>query len=510
MRSRHPIVQRWCRLAIFLFLASLTGPGGHAREQQQSVPRSGEVRLRLDQEGLIQGRFDWTWGPVRWFGLGSSEIMLQQEEAAPAGYQQKSVSLRSPLEDLSWTMGVQAGPLLLGPIRGRGIYHRFLDPTAGGVRWGALSEDSRFVPALHEGAQDRLGAALSFGGGAVPLGLDIWYLAREDRYQTEGLRGWFDLWPGGSAGRVGVLLSRVTLDEQRLRPLVEEGWLFPSPPLREPQGERQAITWELDRRRRPGDDGLWARSLGPRALIEMWRYQGGGTVVPRLAGTASASAGPPVLRWSGRVSAAERGFRTVEGGRPRYSRFSSLEAAHRSIHRATILEGHVRWAETRGWQEEQPGPQRQELDGLVSAGRLRLAGAPFLDRVALAGTVRQYPREEIATLYRGEARLHLRSPGGGVRFRVSGGGDSRDQRSLAGVFSLLAPLGARRRSLSVSAAGRVQWDSREGPAHWYGSLDAGVPLGKGWRFIPRVRVDQDVRRDDPRELTGSITLEGRF
>lgn len=436
--------------------------------------------------------------------------MLHQEEAAPPGYQKKSVSLRSPLEGLSWTMGAQAGPLVLGPIRGRGIYHRFFDPTAGGVLWGALFEESRFVPALQEGDQDRLGAALSLGGGAVPLGFDLWYLAREDRYQSEGVRGWVDLGPGGAAGRLGVLLSRVTLDEERLRSPEKQGWLFAAPPLRSNQSERQAVTWELDRRRRPGEEGLWARTRGPQALVEVWRYQDEGRGPPRLAGTASASAGPEALRWSGRVSGAERGFRTVEGGRTRYSRSSSVQVAHRSLHPAAILESHLRWSGTRGWKEEHPGPSRQELEGVVSAGRVRLAGAPLLDRVALVGAVQRYPREELDTVYRGEARLHLRSPGGTLRFRVSGRGDTRDQRSLAGVFSLLTPLGSRRRSLSVSAAARVQWDSREGPAHWYGSLDGGIPLGARWRLMPRLRVDQDVRRDDPRELTGSITLEGRF
>lgn len=454
-----------------------------------SLPRAGaemhgEVRTRLDHEGTLTSRAILLYGPTRWFYLARSSVTLREEEDAPAGYQSSRVRLRSPLEDREVSLGVEAGPLILGPIEGRGLYHRLRDPTAGGAGWSALTDRSRFVPILDPEIQDRRGLAFTLGREPGPAGLAAWYFERDAHVRVEGLDGWFSPLPGGQLGRFGVLLARIQPAEERFGDPGDDPWFYLLPPRAPLERRLQAVYWEFRRPERFRSD--------PRVLVEGWR-QRSSLRPPLFAGNAFASLGPPALRGTVRFAAADRGFLTLQEGRTTHSRLVATELSHRSVYSRLILNGTGRWSRAWRWSEEEPGPYRDEGEIMIAGDRLRLSRLPLLQRVFLKGRLRK--AEEESSLLRDvrtEAGVTLLLEP--VRVSFSGAAEREGYRSAAASLVVLAPAGrlARGRSLLVELSGRCRWFRGEELESWHVSAALGVPLGAGWRVSLRSRLENDL------------------
>jgi hypothetical protein len=478
-----------------LFLPSTVGGQTH-----------GSLRLRLDEEGTLTTRAIILLGPSRWFLLGRSTVVLSEESPAPAGYTSNRVRPRSPFEEGQYALGVEAGPLILGPIQGQGIYQRLQDPTRGGARWSGISDRSRFVPLLDPEVQDRQGVAVALGTPAGPAGFSVWYLERDERYRLEGMDWWLSPIPDAWIGRFGVLLARVHPDEDIFRDPSGEPWLFDIPPRAPRERRIQSLYWEL----RPGGTAL-------HVLLESWR-QRSGLGPPLHAGNVALALGPPALRASLRVATAERGFLTLEEGRPRHSRLAAGELSHRSVYTPLILEGALRSSWWQGWEKEQPGPARREIELALAALRMRILPLSWLERVSLKGRVRtQEERDDSDPQVRLESGTTLALPvalilpalrhQGSLRMNSAFAWEREGYRHATASLLLLIPAGwggaSRRlvsgRTVSAELSGRFQWDRQEGPGGWYLAAAAGVPLGERWRLSLRVRTDE--------EWSGTITLE---
>ncbi|TVR67342.1 MAG: hypothetical protein EA427_14030 [Spirochaetaceae bacterium] len=452
----------------------------------------GSVRTRLDHEGTLTSRAILLYGPSRWFLLTRSSVTLREEEEAPAGYRRSTVRLRSPLEDQLVSLGVEAGPLILGPIEGRGLYHRLRDPTQGGAGWSALTDDSRFVPLLDPEVQDRRGFAFSLGETSGPVGGSVWYLERDDHYGMEGIDWWLSPLSGARLGRFGLLLARIRPEEERFRDPRDDPWLYTIPPAAPLERRLQAFFWEYRRPERFRAD--------PHLLLDLWR-QRSALRPPLFAGNAFLALGPPALRGSMRAALADRGFVTLQEGRTRHSRLLAAQLSHRSLFPRLIMGATGRWSRAWGWSGGEPGSFRDEAELSIDATRLRIAPLPMLDRLYLKGRVRREEDDSVPRDRRLESGFTLLfSP---VRLSLAGAVAREEYRQLAASLLLLqsAPAWARGRSVATELSGRYRWVRTGGDDEWHVTLSAGVPLGGGWRFSMRSRLEGD------QTWTGSVTME---
>ncbi len=464
----------------------------------------GTVRLRLDLEGVLTSRTVLDYGPSRWFVLSRSEVVLQEEVNAPAGQRRSEARLRSPLEQSDFALGVEAGPLILGPIEGRGLYHRLRDPTRGGAAWDALTDRTRFVPVTDPERLDRSGVALTIGSERGPAKLAGWYLQRDGSYTIEGIDGTFSPLPDQRLGTIGVLLAGITPDADQSSLPEDEPWYYELPP--EPSGVRriQAVHWRFDR-----DDSLFR----PDVLLEGWR-QRSGYGPPLFAGTSYAALGPPVLRGSLRFSRSAPGFKTAEGGRTRYADQLAAELSHGRSYTPARLESHLRWTRSRGWEDERPGPVRVEREVSIATTRWRVSWFPVLDRIRFSGRHRSDGTPDSRDYYRGESSVAFLFDGyprghGSLRVAVTASADSEERvRTAASVLRLWSSraMRARGRTGSWEISGRVQWD-RGTVGDWYTSVNLDVPLGQRVRLSARIRREDDWQSGGSAEWSGSLMLE---
>lgn len=473
------------------------------------IPLHGHARVRIDHEAIMTARLVVLYGPVRWFLLSRSELILNEQVDAPAGYSRNRIHLRSPLEDREVSFGVQAGPLILGAIQGQGLYHRMRDPTQGGARWSAMTDRSRFVPITDPAVHDRRGAALVLSDPTETVGFALWYLERDRRFRLEGLDWWFTPVWGGKVGRVGVVLARVRPDESVFRDTADDPWFFHLPPgvPGGPWSERrvQGLYWELDR--------ASPAILAPRVLLEGWR-QRSGIRPPLFAGNGAVTVGPRYFRATVRTAAAERGFLTLEEGRTAHSLLLASELSHRSVTTPVIMEAFVRWSRAHRWEDGQRGPYREEAEVAVNASRLRIPGLSILDRLFVKGRVRtdeedRYDSPDIRLEGGLAVVLPVRSWGGSVRMRGTLAGDSDgDRHGEASILVLhrTRHLSLSGRTLSLELWGRVRGEDLRTPDHNSLAGTLGFPLGENWRASGRLRLDRDVIRDE-QEWSGSLTVE---
>lgn len=473
---------------------------------------TGSIRAQLNRDGVLTTRSIVDVAETRWFFLSRAAVTLREEVDAPAGYRRSEIRLRSPFGSGDTAVGVEAGPLILGAIEGRGLYHRLRDPTAGGARWSALTDSSRFAPLLDPEIQDQRGVALRLRGPHFPAGGSVWYHERDGRYRIEGVDGWFSPLPDSRAGRLGLLFARVELGDGVLNDPEEEPWTFPIPPTRSTDQRLQAAFWEYGFRRRTGDLDGWQERLRPHALIEGWRRRSG-YGAPLFAGGSVLSIGPAALRGTVRVAGSAPGYRTLENNRPRNSRLAASEISHRRVTALAILEGRVRWNRSRGWEDENPGALREEGELSIVASRLRSGRLPFLDRLVLSGRIRNDHGDDEQPIWRAASGLTLASSRDGrveTRFRLDGAADSAGTRQGGVHVSLVMPFGTLQRTLTGEVAGRAEWGVGDRFSHGHLSTAVSIPLGHRFRLSARGRGECGGGSCDALEWGGVLTLEYRF
>ncbi len=462
-------------LAFFLAIAVMATPvaadDGDA-EDDTLVSLSASATIRSDHEGNGVARLLFHLGRTRWVLLGFGELVLREDAAAPAGYLQQHVSMRSPFHDARIIAGVDAGPLTLGPIAGKGVFHRFRDPTAGGLTWSALTEADRFSLATGLDEPRTQGVFISADPSTMrgyPLWMPRiawWYTVQQERLETSGFLVHLPV-PGlPDAGTIGLIAGTASVDPQRLPDFEAEPWLFVVPPVRSQTLHRQALFWQLQR-----------RSL--RLLVEGWRQSAPYRPVSH-AGIAAAVLGPPQARVTVRLSGSDAGFLTHEQRRPANPFQGAAMLSHRSRGPRLLREGQVSWTRTTQWETE-------------VRGRLQYRG-----EVAPGVAVKLNYREALA----GEGRLFLSSgqvPGGQIGVTVSGDAEALQRLGvdLGGQF----PLSNRyRRSVAVDLAGR--W-SLSGDDLWHLRGSVAVPLGRAGRVELRCRYDPEDRQ----QWSGTGTMQ---
>ncbi|MFW5827882.1 MAG: hypothetical protein ACOCU4_07310, partial [Alkalispirochaeta sp.] len=101
---------------------------------------SREILIQSDQDGLFMQRTIADIAGTRWMWRSEGTVVVYEETALAGGYVEERRMLGAPREGFAHRAGCEAGPLTLGPIAFRGVYHRLLDPAAGGTTWSSLSD----------------------------------------------------------------------------------------------------------------------------------------------------------------------------------------------------------------------------------------------------------------------------------------------------------------------------------------------------------------------------------
>lgn len=447
----------------------------------------GTLTLRMDHEGTGTARVVLDIGPTRWVALGSAAFLLRDEVAAPAGYLEETMSLRSPLEEGWGAVAVAAGPLVVGAQEERGVYQRFRDPTAGGVTWSALTTADRFAAttALEEPRTTGV-SAVATAPGPWPVTAGAWYLETLNARVTRGahLRV-----PLGAGLSLGLTHGASSVDPEGLRDFHDAPWYFTIPPVRSPTVSRQGAFLQLDRRLL-------------RVLMDGWVMEG--PFVPqRGAGSFSMTAGLPAFRIHSRVAGAQTGFRTVDLRLPAHSFLAMTMVSWRVSPRTAAISGSLRWGMVGRWSDNLPAPPLQEVEG--TSRRDARGTVPWYAAVRL----RWRESHEAPHRYDGEASaavsIALSSHSRGrLTPGVSVGLNSWQEHRLGGSVTLQVPVrrgSARMVAFDLSS----RWDgvfSEPENSRWSVRGSLTVPVAHSMRIDMRWRCDGDDQ--DP--WSGSITV----
>lgn len=303
---------------LILLLIFLSHPiSGNELIRDELAQLSGSATVRTDLEGLLISRVALTVGPARFLMLREGTLLLRDVTLAPQGYERIRVRVGASGETGWLALGFAAGPLIIGPMREEGVFQRFRDPTAGGVRWTALEERDRFTLDTRLQRPLRQGAVVSSGPVSRLAGAPVataWLTSDAEERDVVGFHvGHSFYFPHGHVH--AALLSAYSRVVPRDDQFIRDPWVFPAPPMRGDQLYHYGLILSVHR-------------VFSHLTVEGWRqhtpYQ-----PPRYAGTVAVRLGEPSLEIASRVSAAQIGFRTVTHRPPAHSFFAGTRISHR-------------------------------------------------------------------------------------------------------------------------------------------------------------------------------------
>ncbi len=480
------------------------------------VPWSVASRFTSDVDGEIAGRVVYSIEEIRLFVATGARISPEHERRAPAGYTELRYTPDSFLGDQWTSVGVEAGPLVFGPITHKGVYTRAVDPTAGSWSWRALTQEDgfRLETAVEEPRQ--LGIALSgVADRRLSPGAGAWLVEKYDGRQWRGAALTF-----AGLTLLGAETTRIR-DPRAADIVVEEGWWYPVPPPRSRSIDHFGASWrcEVDR---------WS------ALSEAW-FQAAGRSPYSSAETIALRYNADRVTVGVRASAASVGFRDAWDALPDRSRLVSIGATGRTpvwrrsppARAADRWTWRTSWEHRAGWDEQLPGPPEQEISLRVT----QLVRGSWVLRRRVSSTIRfalseveewspdgVEPRHLLATepfVFPSRARavdldstlavrlvpwetrgyfVDLESRG---RWRVEEPGE------LGGIGSpgWRGPIGSARRTCSLRVEAALGWDSRRLSRDY--AVELSVPLGGGGRLAGELGWEDE-------ELAASLALEWRF
>ncbi|MFO8043623.1 MAG: hypothetical protein R6U25_10510 [Alkalispirochaeta sp.] len=425
----------------------------HAGLDQALISR--EILLQSNHEGVLLQRVTADVAGTRWLWRAEGSLLLYEEIPVAGGYIEERRRLGSPVEDLTHTVGCEVGALSLGPISLSGIYHRLLDPTAGGTEWAALTDrdairlDRRLEPGRWTGVG--FGGALPFSFLRARVAPGIVWITDDDTDVA------------GAACSVSWPSIAVTWSAARGAFSVrdDDSWLYDAPPFRADGVTQLGSTVVV---RPSGADGTvelaaegWQQRVGYRPLRHSAQTFGR-ALGRRLAVTA-------------RVSRTQSGFHAVTGGRPRSAEYTGI----------ALFEGHqvrpwiwrIAWNRRSRWDDDLPRPAVDTYEGVLGLAWTR--GVARLLR--LRGT----------TDSRGTRGLHYR-----LRVAVGPAGLAASARhiwhhpsgddgfSATCRLSVRTALGRHGRRFSA----RAGWDVEEEESEWHHgvAMNASIPLGRSFRI----------------------------
>ncbi len=480
-----------CLTRLFLFPGVLHGEEGENLQWRVSI--DGETT----EDGAVSQRTIGTLGDHRivWWSRGT--LVYRREEVAPAGMVQREYRIHNPVTDMHHRVGAAVGPLTFGPLRMRGSYTRFCDPTTGGVdplsigqTTGASLDISR-DPTKREGVfldiPGRSGSTVGGVHGPVkPFAVGGGYLSvpsrSSRRLPVRVTMSRIECAP--RAGRFGgVIVTGGSVDRfppagegggsgssTGYRDFMTESWLFPSPPARVARLENLGLTYIVHRGIR---DEAWP--FPPvRLFLEGWR-QTSSYRPPRHAVSAAATVGSPSLRISARTVYAEAGYLDIDFTPVLRHRYWGVRVERESLLPAEAGSRSPRlfvsWESDRrsGWIDGVPDRPEDHHRGAI-----RYASTRWVRGCALEG---EWPEERyvasVSLAVPREAPLPV-EPAVTYAFNIH---RSDRYRRHTGTITLSSPAFAATRRWTLST--RIDYEedlTPSAPPQWHGAVGADISV----------------------------------
>ena len=439
-------------------------------------------------------------GPSRWLWRTTAQVVLRERSPAAGGFTQEHRVLQSPLTHAQHSFGCRAGPLVIGPLARRGVYHRAFDPTAGGLAWRAAGERPGVALDTDMDGGRWSGVALTGGRGSFHGG----YLWCTDAIDSSAVERRVVQIAALGLGcdrplRVTVVAAESASRGNNTNPAaawdergVEERWLFPVGPLRRDRVVQAGLVVSLQREL---SDPVRVDVSGECWVQELWgRYR-------PSAGEFRAVVDVGSVAVLGRVSMAGTGFRSLDGGLPRYSR--RLSAGLRG-HAGTDLRHRWRLELGRSASWHAGLPEMPEHHG---AARVTLF-APGR-RLSLRGELTGRTGDgtgggEAEMALRGTPRARFMEAKMEAAWKVE---DGEHRRSATVSMAWTPQVGTDRRR------GRVGAELSLDESTWEPSVECSVPLGTGVRIAGSASTTVERRRDGASwvdRLAATATLSVRW
>ncbi|MFW5695344.1 MAG: hypothetical protein ACOCYB_09245 [Alkalispirochaeta sp.] len=310
---------------------------------------SREVLVQSDHEGVMLQRVTADIGGTQWLWRTRGTVLLYEETALAGGYIERRRLLGTPAKPFVHHAGCAVGPLTVGPLQFRGVYHRVLDPTAGGTRWSSLTDDDdlRLDRGLSSPRRTGVGVTgmlpFSFFGGDIVPGA-VWGTTADGENDV-GTTALILNWPVAAAA---FALSRGTFSVAE-----DHSWLYAAPPFRTSGVTQVGSTLKLT----PA-----VAEVPVHIGAEGWQ-QRNGYRPPRSSVGAFAHASGTRAAVATRVSRTDSGFRALSGRRPRWSRYVGATVSQGRRGRPWVWQ--AEWQRRAGWQEDRPGEPVNFYSGAV-------------------------------------------------------------------------------------------------------------------------------------------------
>ncbi|MEX2444737.1 MAG: hypothetical protein WD492_14115 [Alkalispirochaeta sp.] len=419
------------------------------------APMSREILIQTDDEGALLQRVTADIAGTRWLWRVEGSLLLYEETAVAGGYIEERRTIGSPVNDLTHGAGCEVGPLTLGPIRSRGVYHRLLDPTAGGTDWSALTDantlrlDRAIDPGRWTGVAVSGTLPVSFFGADIAPGV-VWGTDEDVEISMVALPlSW----------RVASLELSVARGSFSVPD--DDSWLYEAPPFRAEGVTQMGSTVTMH---------PTFADVPLVLMIEGWRQRV--AYRPRRHSVqAYGHVSGGVLAITSRVSRTDSGFRALSGGRPRSARYSGVTLSQGRTVRPWVWR--ASWDRRAGWEDDLTGPIVDSYSG--TAGLAWRRGIARLLRIR--GTMDS--RETYSVDYR---TRFTAGPVGLLAYarHVLNHPSREDHFSATVRLSLRAALGRRRRRFSAVVGWSVAEESEH--RHQRVSLTTSIPVGSAFRL----------------------------
>ncbi len=422
---------------------------------------SREILVQSDHEGLFMQRTTVDIAGTRWLWRSEGTIVLHEKTAMAGGYVEERRMLGAPREEFAHWAGCEAGPLTLGPIAFRGLYHRLLDPTAGGTSWSALSDgpdlrlDRSMEPSRWTGVGIDGVLPLRIFGGEIAPGA-VWGTTDDG-----------DVAAGALALSWPVAAVDVSVSHGSFSVTPDDSWLYTAPPFRAESITQLGSTIILKPTVAEVSVEVGAEGWQQRTGYRPRRYSAGAFADIPGAWVAIAS----------RVSRTQSGFRALTGRRPRSAEYSGL----------TLSEGrrmgpwlwHVDWNRRAGWDEDLPGDPVDTYSVMLGGAWRR--GIVRMLRVRAT-------RDSRGTLSLNYRMRYAVGPVGLLAYARNVFDDPAEGESFSATVrgSVRTDLGRHGRRFSVDAGWSISQERTEQLQEL--SISTSVPIGRA------VRMELSVKR----------------